>query len=275
MSNLFFFVGHRRHSALLDDNSEEGDVRGCPAAVRAGKNDDDTWCVDENALSVGSTAAGSTCSSSSIPDLVSISFDLANLESSKIAEAQGRVVEESDEDFVTPRLGLCDGLFFHEPASCAGEAEDRVLRRADVVVPFASGEVRVFSSSPLEGDVAQQSTVSNSRVPTAEDLLVDCRAEPQDDAKLVKLVGAKLCTGRILRLVIQPGFGLEADVCCEIADGFRASAETSTRLVPVAEAVAAVREAQRRRDAAALEMYQRQLCSRLNGQQRRRAMGLA
>lgn len=265
LSNLFFFVG-RRHSALLDDNSEGGDAQSC-AAVRAGKNDDDTWCI-VNALSVGSTAAGSTCSSSSIPDLVSISFDLE--------EAQRRVAEESDEDFPPAlRLGLCDGLFFQEPAADAGEADEQVVRRADVVVASASGEVHVFSSSPHEGDVAQQSTMSNSRVPTAEDLLVDCRAEVGDDAKLVPLVGAKLCTGRITRLVIQPGFGLEADVCCEIADGFRPKAETSTRLVPVAEAVAAVREAQRRRDAAALEMYQRQLCSRLNGQQRRRAMGLA
>merc|ERR1719203_2272871 len=109
-----------------------------------------------------------------------------------------------------------------------------------------------------------------SAVP-GEELFVDCRESLQDDPNMVKLLGARLCDGGVIaRLLLQRRAEGDAAGCfCEIA---RRSG--AVEQLALAEAVAAVREAQRRQEQAAMERYQRQLNSQLMGRRRMQALGL-
>lgn len=197
------------------------------------------------------------------------------------------------------RLELCEGLFFaraaeHVPEDCDDEAAEKLMR-AEVAEISTRGVHRILGSRVPrrvcgDGTGLSQTTAGSSeatgitrqddKAPLSahestgpEDLLVACRSALADSPKMVKLVGARLCRGRIARLVVEGGGASPASpasLACEIEHR-----NSTAERVSLEEAIVAVREAQRRQDAAALEAYHRQLCARRMGKDRQRLLGLA
>lgn len=118
---------------------------------------------------------------------------------------------------------------------------------------------------------------SSGGVPAAR-VLVDCRVEEHEDPKLVALLGTLLCDGRRTRRLLwpsAPGAEAAADDCrglvCELARG---PGDAPAGEVTLEEAISEICEAQRQRERAKTELYQRQLNARLLGARRRQALGL-
>lgn len=234
--------------------------------VEAASKEEDFW-RSANELSVASTTANSV-DSTGHGLLNSIDFCLD-------VEAD----TESEGCFEPVRVDICEELFFVLPdASSSSDSGIPPLARAEAIEVSALNILRVVGRSTdgaCRSEAFSEASCETAGVPCAspEELVVDCCNAGEDEPKLVKLVGARLCQGRLGRVVVQQGAdGASPSVWCELLRGPESKPEVVEQ-VPLARGVALLREAQWRRHVKALQEYQRALNCRLMGARRRQAMG--
>jgi len=202
--------------------------------------EDDSW-APMNELSISTTAE----STGSLSDL---SFTDSDGESEYDQQPELMHVDVHDEN-----------LFFYAPCDQEKDSGSRgELLRVEALRTSANGAISVVGHEQV----------------SPEDLFVDCRVSLSDDPKLVKLLDTRLCDGGRTRslLLEQATTATAASAYCEVNTS--RCGEKSIHRVPLAAAVAAVRQARWERDQAAMLIHQRSVNTKIMGQRRRVALGL-
>lgn len=192
----------------------------------------------------------STC----LPEMAGEAGEPDSVDSDSDAEACCLV----DQTAAAEAVPLCAGLFFYDPCQPESLGEQRRLLPAERMTVRPGGESCVAGARRGANgtEVVEVSPAS---------LIVDVKAAPDDEAKLVCLAGARLPGGRIGRIFLDAGRG----VVCEVRRG-----ETAAALVPLQEALSQLFSLETRRRNAELQKYQRQLCSMMMSAQRKRFLGM-
>lgn len=157
---------------------------------------------------------------------------------------------------------LSPGLLFHGP-KCMDIDEERPLLQAEFLELSDSGELRAVGTLRSTNSEAMQTPVYSGM----EDLLIDVRAQHDDEPRLVRLLGARVQKGRIDRIFLDANF---SSICCRLCR----PGNSDEVHVPLEQAIKEMFELERRRQNAELVKYQKQLCSSMMRHQRSRYLGL-
>jgi len=158
-------------------------------------------------------------------------------------------------------------LFFHDPAE-KGDADRRTLFRVQRLVGGAADgtAMRAFGSRPCSRLDAVNGLEPVEVAPDA--ILVDVRVCPEDDPRLVALVGARLSCGRRIARLNVDDYG---KVECQLT---QAGISSRSNSVPLEEVVEDLLTLEVRRRNHSMLQYQQKLACSIMGAQRRRYLGL-
>jgi len=180
------------------------------------------------------------------------------------------------------RVRVCEGLFFQGAGEdCCGGRRMVPAVAAEEDLPAVPGPAAEPQGRPLRffGPAASEADAAAPPFGSAapEGLYVDCRATPQDDPDFVRLLGARVCHGRVkaLRMLADGDPAEGSVVVCDVAKYSYSTGVEEITSFPLADLVRKLREVQRFKSDAALEQYQRALCSRSMAARRRQFLGVA